>query len=123
MTVDWTKIRYFERREFGYHDNIEPDYDLVQLLDEARKFAGRPFHITSAIRSVAHNASVGGSPDSAHLTGHAVDIRAADSRTRWHIVGGLMAAGAKRVGIYDRHIHVDTDPSKPQDVVWVGVSK
>jgi uncharacterized protein YcbK (DUF882 family) len=119
--IDWDEIRYFKRHEFKYHDDIEPDERLVLLLDEARLFAGIPFTINSGIRSPAHNASVGGSPDSAHLTGHAVDIRAVTSRHRFNIVDGLMAAGATRIGInpWRGFIHVDTDPSKPQNVIWI----
>jgi uncharacterized protein YcbK (DUF882 family) len=121
--IDWDEIRYFRRHEFGYHADIEPDERLVLLLDEARRFAGRRFDINSGIRSPAENERVGGSPGSAHLTGHAVDLRCADNRTRWHMIDGLMAAGARRVIVYPRHIHVDTDPSKPQDIFKLGEYK
>ena len=116
--IDWNDIRYFERHEFGRHADIEPDEMLVLKLDDARKFAGRPFVITSGIRGPRHDGD-----NSAHITGHAVDIRCPDSRMRWHMLDALYSVGFRRIGIYDRHIHVDNDPTKPQDVTWVGISQ
>jgi len=121
--IDWHDIRYFERHEFGYHDDVEPDPMLVMKLDEARLFAARPFVITSGIRSPEHNAKVGGAPNSAHLTGHAVDIRCVDNRTRWHMIDALMTVGFRRVFVYPRHIHVDTDSTKTQDIFELGEYK
>lgn len=118
MAIDWSEIRYFRRHEFGYVGDIEPDEKLVLWLDEARKFAGRPFVITSGIRGERFEGD-----DSAHTTGHAVDIRCADSRTRWHILDALHAVGFDRIGVYDLHIHVDTDPTKPRNVTWIGKSE
>ena len=89
------------------------------MLDDERLYAGRPFFITSGIRSPKVNSEVGGSPDSAHLTGHAADIRCTSSQYRWHIVDALMAVGFRRIGIAETFIHVDTDPTKPQNVIWL----
>lgn len=104
---------------------------LVSMLDDARERAGIPFVITSGFRDPAQNASAGGVEDSAHShttmaglpDGFAVDIRVPDdSRSRFHILKGLFGAGFCRVGIYDKHVHVDIDPSKPQFVCWTGES-
>ena len=116
--IDWNDIRYFTRSEFGHYGNVEPNETLVLLLDEARRFAGRPFVITSGIRGPRHDGD-----RSAHITGHAVDIRAPDSKVRWHILDGLYAAGFNRIGVYDKHIHADVDPTKPRNVTWVGISQ
>ena len=69
--MNWEYIEHFTRDEFGHADGVEPDWDLVMRLDQARAIAEIPFVITSGIRSDEHNAMVGGSPSSSHLTGNA----------------------------------------------------
>ena len=118
MAVDWRGIRYFRRQEFGYHGDVEPDPTLVDLLDEARKYAGIPFVITSGIRAPRHDGDT-----SSHTTGHAADIRCATSRHRMQMLDALRMVGFDRIGVYNRHIHVDTDTTKPSGVIWVGVSR
>ena len=118
--IDWNHIRHFRRHEFGYWNDVEPDEDLVYRLDEARTYAARPFVISKGggIRGPRHDGD-----NSAHITGHAVDIRCVDSTARWHMLEAIYLVGFKRVGIYDRHIHVDTDLTKPQNVTWWGKSE
>lgn len=94
------------------------DKRVLEMLELARVIADVPFVINSAIRCKAHNSRIGGSDTSSHLTGHALDIRALDSYTKYRIVYGLLKAGFKRIGIYDDFIHCDNDPSKAQEVIW-----
>jgi uncharacterized protein YcbK (DUF882 family) len=117
--MNWGYIQHFTRDEFGYADGVEPDWDLVMRLDQAREIAGVPFVITSGIRSFDHNAAVGGSPTSSHLTGHAVDLRVRSGGERHAILHGVMEAGFDRIGIGGTFIHVDNDKTKPANVVWV----
>ena len=123
MSIDWSKIEHFKRDEFGYAEGVEPDSDLVEMLDDARSVAGVPFKITSAIRTQEENDRIGGSPLSAHLTGHAVDIRVSDSSARFNILNGLISVGFRRIGVYDGHIHADNSPTLPEDVCWTGKSR
>jgi zinc D-Ala-D-Ala carboxypeptidase len=109
--------RYFVAAEIV---NLRPE--LVRRLDEARELAGVPFRITSGYRSPSANAAVGGVGNSAHGRGLAVDIACAGSRDRFHIVRGLFAAGFRRIGVYDRHVHADLDDSLPNPVCWTGDS-
>lgn len=97
-------------------DGLDPA--LVSRLDKARGFAGVPFIITEGL-------GAGGShtPNSAHQRGLAVDIRCSSSRNRMKIVASALIAGFRRIGVYDRHVHLDVDDTLPQDVIWVGVSK
>ena len=88
------------------------------MLDKARGLAGVPFVIISGKRSEDRNEAVGGVEDSAHLRGYAVDLRSADSSTRWKMLKALIDVGFTRIGVNKTTIHVDNDPSKPQSVVW-----
>ena len=51
------------------------DEDAMDKLQALRAKLGRPVIITSAYRSKAHNAAVGGAQESLHLRGKAFDIR------------------------------------------------
>ena len=116
--TDWSKVRYFRRQEFGYHGDVEPDPTLVDLLDEARKYAGIPFVITSGIRAPRDE-----NDTSSHVTGKAADIRAPTGRHRFQIVESLLLVGINRIGVYNLHVHADVDKTKPAGVIWVGVSR
>ena len=114
-------LKYFKAREFKCPDGTErcmaPEF--LSQLDAAREFAGVPFKLTSAFRTPEYNESVGGSENSSHLRGVAVDIAASDSRTRFRIVFGLVKAGFTRIGVGEDFIHVDMDTSKDQEVMWL----
>lgn len=99
------------------------DQELVAMLDWSRGRAGVPFIITSGLRTLEHNTTVGGVQDSAHLRGLGVDLRVTDDRERFKMVQAMFLAGFKRIGIYDKHVHCDRDASLEQEVMWTGVSK
>jgi len=108
------------------------DVELLAKLDQARHRAGTEFIITDGLRTAATNTDPNAVQDSAHLTGHAVDLRCQGSRYLWKMLDGLFAAGFKRIGIYfyleqERvrisHVHVDNDLTKDQEVVWLTVEK
>lgn len=90
------------------------------MLDRAREYAGIPFVLTSTLRTKDENNMVGGTRNSTHLRGLAVDIRALDSRSKYKILTGLIAVGFNRLGIYDTHIHADIDQLFDKEVVWLG---
>jgi hypothetical protein len=109
-------------RHFDESEVVGLDPKLVEMLDAARGFAKVPFRITSGRRSATENAAAGGVMDSAHTRGLAVDLACFDSRARMRMLSGLILAGFRRIGCYDRHLHADVDESMPQDVLWVGQS-
>ena len=99
-----------------------PDPKLVNNLEELRRRLGRPVVILSGLRCQFQNQRVGGEQQSAHLTGHAVDLLAGNSGDRDMILDTLYSVKPRlfrRIGIGKTFIHVDTSPSLPQDVAWV----
>lgn len=93
--------------------------NFLAKLDEAREIAEIPFIINSAYRTKEHNKKVGGKPNSSHLRGLAVDIKATDSRTRFLVLQALISVGFNRIGIAKTFIHVDDDESKSKEVAWL----
>ena len=107
----WSKNEMYKCPCCGL-DNVKPQ--LKQLL--------KPLHdirITSGTRCQNHNAAVGGSKTSSHLTGWAADISTPNSRIRYQILSHLLTHNAHRIGIAKTFIHVDLDPSKDPEVVWL----
>lgn len=99
---------------FKYGVNTDLEDSLVMFLKLAEKLGGEPFHITSAFRP---------DDDGAHGERCAVDISCRDSKARYKILKGLIGAGFRRIGIYDRHIHADRSLTRTDHVIWWGVSK
>lgn len=104
--------KYFKDSEIV---GLKPE--LVQKLDQARGIAGIPFVITSGFRTVAQNTTAGGVPDSAHLTGEAVDIACTDSIKRLSMVKSLLQVGFNRLEVCPNHIHCDISITLPQNVM------
>ena len=94
---------------------------LAERLDSARYYAGIPVLITSGFRCPKHNANVKGSPTSSHMKGLAADIATPTDGMRCRVVGGLLDAGFTRIGVYPTFVHVDCDPDKRQQVMWLQV--
>lgn len=115
-------MKYFKPEEFnckcGCGANVMSATTL-ELLDKAREDAGIPFIVTSGYRCAKHNEASGGSPTSSHLKGLAVDIAYnSSSRTLYTALQSLLKH-FPRVGIAKTFIHVDNDPEKPQEVLWL----
>jgi zinc D-Ala-D-Ala carboxypeptidase len=102
----------FSRYEFACPcgcgaDDVSPE--LVSALQGIRALAGVPIIVHSAVRCEKYNKSVGGKPDSQHLTGKAADISARgikifDLLLLTQDIDVFYNGG---IGIYDQHIHVD----------------
>lgn len=107
------KTKYFEEINNGKMND-----EFLLKLDRAREVAQIPFKINSAYRTKEHNAKIGGSPNSSHLKGLAVDISVTDSRQRFIVLNALIEVGFNRIGIADTFIHVDSSTDKAQNVIW-----
>lgn len=60
--------------------------------------------------------------DSEHFKGFAVDVRADNGYMRYLIVTKALECGIKRIGVYDKHVHLGASPIHPSPVIWSGVS-
>lgn len=104
--------------------NISPS--LLAILDPMREAAGVPMKINSAVRCPEWNAHEGGKVTSSHLAipnkgilCTAVDIATPGSAHRFRIVMAALACGVRRIGIGNTFVHLDVDPDKPQEVLWL----
>ena len=91
-----------------------------------RQEFGFPLIITSAYRSPAHNAKVGGRPRSAHLAGRAVDIAISGDKAhrlvRMALLFGFTGIGIRQRGDFrSRYVHLDDldkAPGIPRPAIW-----
>lgn len=117
------KLTYFNIEEFDSPDKPgsgkEMDEGFLKQLDKAREIADVSFIVNSGFRTVEHNTEIGGINGSSHTLGFAVDLSCKDSRKRLIIIKALLEVGFTRIGISSKFIHVDNDPSKVENVVWV----
>lgn len=73
-------MKYFTERELGIMDS---DYSIKQnmfalvdnVLDPLREMINSPIRVTSGYRTPEHNKNIGGSKNSQHTKGQAVDIQ------------------------------------------------
>jgi uncharacterized protein YcbK (DUF882 family) len=120
--VDYVNMRYFSYSEFDSPDEVGSGQkmhpDILEMLDEVRDKFDKPIRINSGYRSEKHNTKVGGTPNSSHLRGLAVDIACNSSVDRYHLLNCLLDVGFNRIGIAGSFIHVDIDSEKAKDVIW-----
>ena len=116
------KFKYFTYGEFDSPDlegsGKNMSDELISMLDIARKKYGKAIVINSGYRTVKRNAKVGGTPESSHTKGLAVDIACNNSTDRFKLEGILREVGFKRIGIAKTFIHADIDKDKAQNVLW-----
>jgi len=119
--MDWSRIRHFKAEEFACPccGRSEMSQEFLDRLDLARKACGFPLQVTSGFRCEAHNAAVGGKPDSAHLRGLAADVACPDSRSSLLLVRALLDAGIHRIGVAKGCVHRDSAADLPWPALWL----
>lgn len=102
---------FFVEAEFkskdGKANNIHVSDCLKEKLAIFNTITGENHTVNSGIRSKNHNQRVGGAKKSAHLSGHAVDIKCTEEKDRHKYITAAIKAGFTRIGIHKRFIHLD----------------
>lgn len=120
----WDDVKYFKRSEFkckcgkcgGFP--VEPDENLVKILEKIRAYFGKPVTINSGVRCATHNKNVGGATASQHLKGTAADIAVegvAPSRVATYAETLMPKTGG--IGRYNTFTHIDVRKVKAR---WNG---
>lgn len=118
MTNPFDLLKHFKPEEFDRPEKM--NHKLLYRLDRVRALAGVPIYVTSSYRS---------GDERSHGDGEAVDIsdnlkgKPVSSVWRFKVLSAALWVGFRRVGIYDRHIHLDVSTSLPGEVCWWGTSK
>ena len=114
-------------KHFNYSEFDSPDVQgsgqlmdktLLEMLDDVRDKFDKPIHITSGYRTEQHNEAIGGTENSSHLKGLAVDISCKNSKDRFDLINCLLDVGFSRIGVASTFIHADIDTDKVQGVMW-----
>ena len=89
-------------------DGMDPR--LLDVLDAMREEIGAPLTLSCAYRCPAHNAEVGGVPNSQHVQGCAADVLLPDDMTVDELAELAERCGADGIGRYwsQGFVHVDT---------------
>lgn len=102
-------LRYFTEDEFVMgNKNVYLKMNDIFLLeiDELRHQLKLPIKINSSYRTKEYNAQIGGSKNSMHLQGRAVDVHCIDGIYRQKIVKEALMLGFT-VGVAKTFIHLD----------------
>ena len=112
---------HFNASEFVCIDKSEPfriSLRLVEGLEGFRARIGGPLRVNSGFRTRAHNARIGGVPNSYHTKGMAADLGNPSGMavTEFHRRARAywLDTGRGGLGLYPWGVHVDIGPSK----VW-----
>lgn len=85
--------------------------ELVVVFERIRALAGGPLIINSAYRTIKYNKKVGGSPNSQHLLGKALDIQPPKnmSVSLFHAIlrQRYKELGIRGLGKYPTFVHID----------------
>jgi len=114
-------LEFFNMAEFTDREppyEVKMDSAFLLKLDELRRLCDFSFHINSGYRSPKHSVEKYKAKPGTHNKGIAVDIAVANDYQMNLILRHALALGFTGIGIYPRHIHIDTRETKR--VIWVG---
>lgn len=87
-------------------DKIVIDSEIVDIVQKIRDHIKKPIVINSAYRTPSHNKKEGGSPNSQHLLGKALDIKVEGVSPK-RIAEIAKYYGADGIGVYSTFTHID----------------
>ena len=110
-----SKSKYFTDKELACRccgvNGITPAF--LEKLDELREKYGKPIILNSAFRCPKHNQAIGGSPNSQHVLGLAVDISCTNSQERAQLLDASYIVGFRGRGIAKTFVHLDLRAGPP----------
>ena len=120
--------KYFTREELKCKgtDECFMNEEFMKQLHRLREDYARPMRITSGYRDVSYNTVIGGSPNSAHILGQAVDV-AVSGNLAYDLIRMAMLHGFTGIGVAQRgpqnkrFIHIDNmvnSDTSPRPTVW-----
>ncbi len=127
----WDEFPSFVPWEFDSPDlkdsGLGMDINFIRNLQLLRNFCGFALTINSGYRTQAWNDMLDNSvPNSAHLSGLAVDIHITASRPRDRFFEGIYTLHDengvrlfRRIGLARTFVHLDVDMSKPSEVFYL----
>jgi len=112
------EMKHFKIDEFACHccGVIRMNDYFLNMIDQARDFAGVKFIIVSGYRCPKHNLEVHSTSQN-HTRGKAADIFCKSDALRIKIVKALLHAGFGRLGIGPTFIHADITEGTPS--IWL----
>lgn len=116
---DFQISRHFNLQEFASPDTDEVKIDtrIVIIVERLRRELEIPIAVPSGYRTKAHNKNIGGSKDSYHMKGLAVDIVPKGISLRKLFIKATKIKGVGGLGWYeDSHIHIDIRKNR---LYWV----
>ena len=111
-------INEFDSPDF-INSGVNMKHEALFFYDCLMNYLKLHIKPSSAYRTQAHNKSVKGAANSAHLRGYAIDIPCNDSYLRWKILYFALTFGVVRIEVGRNWVHVDFDLSLPQKVVFL----
>lgn len=116
MINDIQVSKNFKLREFQCKDGnnqVKLDSVLLNKLQKFRDRLGVPLTINSAYRTPEYNKKIGGSPNSQHMLGAAVDVSIRNINMKIESIAKIAEEiGFTGIGLYDTFIHLDVRPNK-----------
>ena len=120
---EWSHFSHDELKCRGSGE-CQMDNKFMHRLVQLRKAYNKPLHITSGYRSKKYNKAIGGSVNSPHLTGNAVDIFIEKTEAYW-LVGLAIEVGMTGIGLHQkgegRFLHLDDlerDRHRVRPTIW-----
>lgn len=108
---------HFKRRELMCRCGCglcEPTAEFLELIEHVREILDVPMYVHSACRCRRHNAAVGGSPNSKHMYGMALDFDCGNRLSPVAIYNILLAkyihgelSELGGMGLYKTFVHID----------------
>jgi len=122
MTDWWAHIKHFTQEEMACKcgcGKSEMTKHTMLRLDMLRSRLGHPIAVTSAYRCAEWNKAVGGSKNSAHLDGTAVDIALTHAH-RFNALGLIENIGFTGVGFAKTFTHLDdsANDARSRPMTW-----